>query len=153
MDNLPFRPPAAPGAAALLLGIALLTASAARAQAPCEQYSSAYDRTYCISKHFIESDRELGEVYQALRAQLKNDTRQRLTQVQRDWITHRNQSCQPTENSVNVECNYRINRERTEYLRARLRECKTGSCRIDLITRPHWQTPAPEPPRPHASAA
>lgn len=44
-------------------------------------------------------------------------------------MKYRDNVCQPESGTINVDCNYRVNRERTEYLRDRLRECKAGTCR------------------------
>ena len=41
-------------------------------------------------------------------------------------MKYRDNVCQPESGTINVDCNYRVNRERTEYLRDRLRECKAG---------------------------
>lgn len=124
-------------AAALALG--LLTSQAAWAQpGECDRYNTAYDQTYCFAKLFLESDKELNEVYKSLRGSVSGDTRQGLTEVQRNWIRHRDATCQPEEGRIDVQCNYRLNRERAEYLRDRLRECKAGTCRNDMITRPSW---------------
>lgn len=124
--------------AVLLAGALLGLGANAWAQGECDKYTTPYDRTYCFSKLFVESDKELNEVYKALREQLKGDVRQGLTQVQRDWIRHRDGACQPEAGTINVDCNYRVNRDRTEYLRDRLRECKAGTCRPEMITRPSW---------------
>ncbi len=103
----------------------------------CDHYKTSYDVTYCLSKLFMESDKELNQVYKALKNSLNKSTKRGLTKVQREWIKYRNYSCEYT-GSIDVDCNYRVNRERTEYLRDRLRECKTGNCRNELITSPSW---------------
>lgn len=108
------------------------------AQSECDQYTSSYDKTYCVSKLFFESDKELNSTYKELQGMVKGATKQQLVMVQRDWIKYRDQACSSNQGAINVDCNYDINRERTEYLRDRLRECKVGSCRQDMIGSKSW---------------
>ncbi len=103
----------------------------------CDKFVTSYDRTYCYSKLFIESDKELNEVYKGLTGKIKPEIKTQLTQVQRAWMKHRDESCS-NQGTINVDCNYTLNRERTEYLRDRLRECKTGNCRNDMISTESW---------------
>lgn len=130
------------GALSLLTSLLLMAGPAlARDEgltSQCQRYSTSYDRTYCTAKLFLASDQELNEVYKKLRASVQGDTRQRLTQVQRGWISHRNQSCEGGTGQIDVDCNYRVNRDRTTYLRDRLRECQTGSCNTGLIGQESW---------------
>lgn len=105
----------------------------------CAKYHSSYDQTYCIAKLFLASDNELNDVYKKLKERLKGDSQKGLVQVQRDWIKHRNGACEGGTGSIDVDCNYRVNRERTNYLRDRLRECETGSCNNALIDKKSWQ--------------
>ena len=104
----------------------------------CDKYSTSYDRTYCYRKLFVESDKELNSVYNELRGQLKGRVRQDLVDVQLAWIRHRDQACQTKPGTIDVDCNYDVNRRRTDYLRDRLRECKVGNCRADMIAAPSW---------------
>lgn len=123
---------------ALLSAVVFLFAShAAKAAGECDKYTTSYDRTYCFAKLFVESDNELNNVYKELRGTLKEDAKQQLTVTQRAWIKYRDASCS-TGGSINVDCNYKVNRERTEYLRDRLRECKAGTCRNDMIGKESW---------------
>lgn len=107
------------------------------AQAECEKYNTSYDKTYCFAKLFLESDKELNTVYGELRGQMKDPVRKQLTEVQRDWIKYRDSKCERN-GAINVDCNYRVNRERAEYLRDRSRECKAGTCRDDMIGQKSW---------------
>ena len=121
--------------AAILLSA---TALAARADTgECAKYKASYDVTYCFAKLFLESDKELNTVYSDLRGAIKEPVKQTLKQTQLDWIKYRNAACEES-GSINVDCNYRVNRERTEYLRDRLRECRAGTCRDDMIARHSW---------------
>lgn len=103
----------------------------------CRTYQTSYDRTYCVAKLFLASDDELNEVYKKLRAQLDADTRQSLLEVQRGWIGYRDGACSD-DGTIDVACNYGLNRDRSNYLRDRLRECQTGSCNTRLIGRQSW---------------
>lgn len=124
----------------LLLTLSLLfTANTAfSATEACEKFTTPYDRTYCDSKLFVESDKELNQVYKELKTHLKGDLSKALTATQRDWIKYRDHKCGESDGTVYVDCSYEVNRLRTEYLRDRLRECKTGNCQPDLIRSESW---------------
>ena len=111
--------------------------SAAYAQSECDKYKTSYDKTYCFAKLFLESDKELNTVYGELQKQLTDPVRKQLTGVQRDWIKHRDAKCESA-GSIDVDCNYRVNRDRAEYLRDRARECKAGTCRNEMIGKKSW---------------
>lgn len=117
---------------------AVFGSQAVLAENTCDRYNTAYDRTYCTSKLFIESDKELNDVYKDLRKAIQPAVREKLTAVQRDWMSYRDQTCQPDEGRIRVDCNYKVNRERAEYLRDRLRECKTGACNNSMIGQQSW---------------
>lgn len=122
----------------LMASVALLAQSAVAA-GECDKYRTSYDRTYCYVKLFTESDNELNQVYKSLREVLKDAQRKSLTETQRGWMKYRDQTCQSEPGLINVDCNYDVNRKRTDYLRDRLRECKAGTCRDDMIASPSWQ--------------
>jgi uncharacterized protein YecT (DUF1311 family) len=122
----------------LLSFVALLAVSStARAQGECDKYKTSYDKTYCFAKLFLESDKELNDVYKDLRQSVKGDVKEQMTETQRAWIKYRDTSCE-NQGTIDVDCNYRVNRERTQYLRDRLRECKTGNCRNEMISQKSW---------------
>lgn len=118
------------------LALALLGSSLAHAD-ECSKYKTSYDQTYCMAKLFLESDKELNSVYGDLRNASPDRARQSLKEVQLDWIKHRNSTCEQ-HGTIDVDCNFRVNRERAEYLRDRLRECKAGTCREEMITAKSW---------------
>ncbi|MGC3962495.1 MAG: lysozyme inhibitor LprI family protein [Rhodocyclaceae bacterium] len=120
--------------AALLAGASF----AARADGECDKYKTSYDKTYCFAKLFLESDKELNNAYNELRGLIKDPAREQLKSTQLDWIKYRNASCEDR-GSIDVDCNYRVNRDRTEYLRDRARECKAGTCRHEMITAKSWK--------------
>ena len=124
--------------ATALLGTTSLICQVTFAANECDKYTSSYDKTYCFSKLFVESDKELNAVYKELRTVIKEPVKKQLTEVQRDWMKYRDQSCQPQSGIINVDCNYAANRQRTEALRDRLRECKVGTCRDDMIGSKSW---------------
>ncbi|HHT7629203.1 lysozyme inhibitor LprI family protein [Pasteurella multocida] len=115
-----------------------LVSLSAMASNACSHFTTSYDRTYCSAKLFLESDKELNDVYKELKKQVKPTTSQSLVQTQREWLKYRNSACEK-DGTINVDCNYEVNKERTEYLRNRLRECKTGNCRDSDITRRAWE--------------
>lgn len=123
----------------LLCLSAVLAAFSAPALAAneCDRYTTDYDRTYCMAKLSAASDTELNNVYKDLRKVIDSKTKKQLVSVQKDWIAHRDNLCSES-GSINVDCNYRLTKERTDYLRDRLRECNTGTCRKDAILEPSW---------------
>jgi len=122
---------------ALSLIVLVFVSQTAKAAGECDKYTTSYDKTYCFAKLFMESDKELNDAYKELRGLVKDDVKQGLTQTQRDWIKFRDTTCE-SDGAIEVDCNYRVNRERTEYLRDRARECKTGNCRNDMINQKSW---------------
>lgn len=124
-----------------LTSSALTLTPLAHADDGCANPKTPYDSTYCLAKLFLESDKELNEVYKNLRSALKEPAKKSLTGVQRQWIQYRDASCS-VGTTINVDCNYKVNTERAEYLRDRLRECKTGHCQDDKIGAISWTAPA-----------
>lgn len=119
--------------------LAGLLSAHAWAAGECDKYRTSYDKTYCFSKLFVESDTELNTVYKELRDKIgEGAARQHLTETQRAWIKYRDGACQPEAGTIDVDCNYEVNRLRTDYLRDRLRECKAGTCRDDMIGAKSW---------------
>lgn len=117
--------------------VSLLAARTTLAEDGCKNPKTSYDRTYCIAKLFLESDNELNDVYKQLKATISKDAQGKLTAVQREWISHRDATCE-SGGTINVQCNFDVNKARTEYLRDRLRECKTGHCQDDKIAAKSW---------------
>lgn len=103
----------------------------------CDRYTTDYDHTYCMAKLSAASDTELNNVYKDLRKVIDAKTKKQLVGVQKDWIAHRDNICSEA-GTINVDCNYRVTKERTEYLRDRVRECRTGTCRPDAILEQSW---------------
>lgn len=122
---------------ALVVATLGLTSFSAHADIECNQHKSAYDQTYCFAKLFVESDKELNQVYGDLNKAIKPDVKKQLKSTEAEWIQYRDESCS-AQGSIDAACNYRVNRERTEYLRDRLRECKSGACRDEQIVKRSW---------------
>ncbi len=122
----------------LLAGALVFAYQGAQAQGECDKYPSGYDQTYCFSKLFVESDKELNSVYKDLRGLIGEAARKQLADVEKDCMKYRDQTCQPSPGTIDVDCNYQVNRKRTEYLRDRLRECKAGLCRPEMIGSKSW---------------
>ena len=121
-----------------LFSILFFIPMGALASDACDSFVTSYDQTYCEAKLFIESDQELNDVYKELRKYLNPNTSAALVQSQRSWLKYRNSACEE-QGAINVECNYGVNKVRTEYLRDRLRECKTGNCRNHDIIFRSWE--------------
>lgn len=122
---------------ALLASLAM-TAHAAVAIEACDRYQTSYERTLCTAKLFVDSDNELNAEYKKLRKFTKGKTGTALVQTQRDWIQYRTESCEANPSAADMDCGYRLTRERTEYLRTRARECAAGVCDAAAVTRPSW---------------
>lgn len=118
--------------------LSLVSVRAVFAMGECDRYQTPYDRTYCMGKLFVESDKELNVVYRELRGMLQPEVKRMLAETQRAWISYRDTACQDNPGTIDVDCNYRVNRARTEYLRDRLRECKTGNVRTNMIVKKSW---------------
>lgn len=104
----------------------------------CNKYNTSYDKTYCASKMFFESDNELNKVYKQLNKYIDKKTANNLKLVQREWIKYRNAKCESTPGTIMMDCSYYVNTERAEYLRKRVIECKSGACDNDAIAIRNW---------------
>jgi uncharacterized protein YecT (DUF1311 family) len=119
------------------LTLALLIPVAAEAAGECDKYHASYDKTYCMAKLFFESDNEMNTSDKELRGLINDATKQQLKETQLNWIRYRNDACE-SDGSIDVDCNYRVNQSRAEYLRDRARECKAGTCRNEMIVKKSW---------------
>ncbi len=117
---------------------ALVFTTRASAADGCENPKNSYDATYCFVKLFMAADDELNTAYQDLKQVLSKDQMEKLKGAQRAWIKYRNNACSSAGN-IDVECNYKVNKSRVEALHDRLRECKTGHCRDDLLEAKEWE--------------
>src|SRR3989338_927665 len=105
------------------LTLAVFTANAFADQG-CGNPKTEYDQTYCTAKLFVESDTELNQVYTELSKMVDPTAKTSLLQAQRQWIKFRDSTCS-SQGTIDVQCNFEVNRDRAQYLQDRLRECKT----------------------------
>lgn len=122
----------------LFIFLAVCAAVAFATEYKCDKYKASYDRTYCMSKLFVESDSELNEVYKELRGMINEDGRNSLKSTELDWLKYRNSKCELMPGTIDVRCSYEVNVERANYLRDRLRECKVRHCDYKAIKASHW---------------
>lgn len=109
-----------------------------KSYAGCEKPSPGYDSVYCSAKLFLESDNELNASWKQLLPLLSTDQRKSIMQVQRDWIKYRASKCSEN-NSIDVDCNYILNKERTKFILDRITECKIGGCKDALLIKAEWR--------------
>jgi uncharacterized protein YecT (DUF1311 family) len=100
--------------------------------ASCVKPAPGYDTTYCFAKLFVESDNELNVAYKNLNSILNPEQKKKLLGSQRSWIKFRNASCSDG-GSINVDCNFEVNKKRTKFLLDRITECKIGACKNELL--------------------
>ena len=105
----------------------------------CTAPKTSYDKTFCTAKLFMESDSELNAVYKKLMGFVKGDVKKNLVQAQRNWIHFRDNSCSQS-TSIDVDCNFKVNKDRITFLEDRARECKTGHCQNDSIVTQDFKT-------------
>lgn len=121
----------------IILTVAALASLATVTMADCSNPTTSYDRTYCAAKMFLESDAELNAVYKELRSLIKPELQEKLKLVQRQWIDYRNTQCEYN-GTIDVDCNYNVNVARINYMRERIRECKTGQTNAAKIAAKSW---------------
>jgi uncharacterized protein YecT (DUF1311 family) len=120
-----------------ILFLVALISTIAKAEDGCTNPKTNYDKTYCIAKLFVESDTELNVVYDELKTALTPNASKVLLTAQRKWLKFRDNNCSDKD-GIMVDCNYHVNKYRTEKLRDRLRECKTGHCQDNLLSVEDW---------------
>lgn len=99
----------------------------------CKNPTTPYDQTYCTAKLFLQSDTELNQTYTDLmKLVVDKDTKESLIKAQRSWIQYRNTNCSEG-GTIDVQCNFDVNKARTVFLQDRVRECKIGHCDDKMI--------------------
>lgn len=117
----------------------LFLATAANAiETNCDKYTGTYDRTYCLSKLFVDSDGELNEVYKDLRERLDDNGKSALKKAEIKWLKYRTGRCETSPGTIDVRCSYEVNVERANYLRDRIRECRSNHCDNAAVGRQSW---------------
>jgi uncharacterized protein YecT (DUF1311 family) len=98
----------------------------------CEKTKSDYDVVYCLSKIYLQADKELNASYQKLVGKLKAaDDKRSLKTAQLAWIEARNKRCTEARADttlVDLDCATRTTVERTQFLNDRYRECVSAGC-------------------------
>lgn len=123
----------------MLIALSLAMAIPAFAlETNCDKYKGSYDRTYCLSKLFVESDNELNDVYQELRGKLNADGQKALKNTEIKWLKYRTSRCETSPGTIDVRCSYEVNRDRTNFLRDRLRECNSRMCDNSAVGTQSW---------------
>lgn len=123
----------------LLLFAALVSTNVFAADG-CTNPKKPYDQTYCMAKLFLESDSELNQAYNNLMSVIPSDVKKQLVTAERNWIHYRDNSC-TMGGTIDVSCNFQVNKARLEYLQDRIRECKTGHCQNQLVVNSNFDSP------------
>ena len=99
----------------------------------CDKPVNDFDGLYCLTKVYLEADKDLNNSYSKLNKVLNNTQKSKLKRGQLAWMRERNNKCSyhDDENGffVNMNCATRITTERVNFLNERVRECSAGSCR------------------------
>ena len=123
----------------MLLAVSLAFAAQAFAvETNCDKYKGGYEKTYCLSKLFVESDNELNDVYKELKPKLSPEGQKALKDTEVRWIKYRTSRCEVSPGTIDVRCSYEVNRDRTNFLRDRLRECNSRMCDNAAVGKQSW---------------
>ena len=98
----------------------------------CDKPVNDFDGLYCLTKVYLEADKELNNSYAKLTKRLNTSQKSKLKRGQLAWIRERNDQCSYNNNEgffVNMGCATRTTTERVNFLNDRVRECAAGSCR------------------------
>ena len=98
----------------------------------CDKPVNDFDGLYCLTKVYLEADKELNNSYAKLTKRLNTSQKSKLKRGQLAWIRERNDQCSYNNNEgffVNMDCATRTTTERVNFLNDRVRECAAGSCR------------------------
>lgn len=106
--------------------------SAATLADNCERARNDYDAIYCTNKLYASADVELNNNYKQLRTKLNAQQKNILKKSQLAWIRERDTQC-TTDTGIDVECRLSTTQERNNWLRERLRECKTIGCKTGTL--------------------
>ena len=98
----------------------------------CDKPVNDFDGLYCLTKVYLEADKELNNSYTKLNKILNSTQKSKLKRGQLAWIRERNDQCSYNDNEgffVNMGCATRTTTSRVNFLNDRVRECAAGSCR------------------------
>lgn len=113
-----------------LASLAMLGFSLGKA-AGCDNPSADFDYVYCAIQLYQQADKDLNEVYKQLVGKLNAEGRGILRASQLAWIRQRNQRCTEVTSDarlVNLDCATEMTTRRTDFLKARIRECNSTGC-------------------------
>ncbi len=98
----------------------------------CDKPINDFDGLYCLTKVYLEADKELNNSYDKLNKRLNTKQKATLKRGQLAWMRERNDRCSYHDEDgfyVNMRCATRTTTERVNFLNERVRECNAGSCR------------------------
>ena len=117
---------------AMLLSAAFMFPMLSWGAQNCDKPVNDFDGLYCLTKVYLEADKELNNSYAKLTKRLNTSQKSKLKRGQLAWIRERNDQCSYNNNEgffVNMDCATRTTTERVNFLNDRVRECAAGSCR------------------------
>ena len=98
----------------------------------CDKPINDFDGLYCLTKVYLEADKELNNSYTKLNKVLNSTQKSKLKRGQLAWIRDRDERCSYHNDEgffVNMNCATRTTTSRVNFLNDRIRECSAGSCR------------------------
>ena len=98
----------------------------------CDKPVNDFDGLYCLTKVYLEADKELNNSYAKLTKLLNTSQKSKVKRGQLAWIRERNDQCSYNNDEgffVNMGCATRKTTTRVNFLNERVRECNAGSCR------------------------
>jgi uncharacterized protein YecT (DUF1311 family) len=98
----------------------------------CDKPVNDFDGLYCLTKVYLEADKELNNSYIKLNKVLSSTQKSKLKRGQLAWMRDRNDQCSYHDEGgfyVNMDCATRTTIKRVNFLNERARECSAGSCR------------------------
>ena len=98
----------------------------------CDKPINDFDGLYCLTKVYLEADKELNNSYTKLNKALNSTQKSKLKRGQLAWIRDRDERCSYHNDEgffVNMNCATRTTTQRVNFLNERVRECAAGSCR------------------------
>lgn len=118
--------------------IGLSLASLGAHAAGCGKPRNAFDTVYCAGNLFSQTDKSLNQSYSELRKELNAEQQNILKQSQLAWIKERDSKCSREDNSgyfVNLDCAINMSQDRLDFIKERLRECKSTGCESSKLAK------------------
>jgi len=100
-------------------------------ESACDYPKNSFDGLYCLSKVYMQADKDLNEVYGKLAKKFDPSDRKSLKSGQMQWIQERNDNCSELNARgffVDMDCATRTTVDRVRFLEDRLRECASTGC-------------------------